>query len=261
MIFHQLGMVRTVATTAVVVALLSGCASPVKPADSAGPTAAPTALPSLSPTATAEPQPAPLLVISGTVADQDGQSLAITLTTTSARTPSAQDLADYAATRCAAAYPDDDPFALADTRVVTFAVESVGSAGFAGWTDARGVRVVGSLFDGPIWESEAHGDTDCYQDSRIVRPGSGEVRAFVSSADWNLPQPVVGDGAITLELYGFDAVSVDALGQPTGLTAVEDCVTTASAEFDTLATDVWNARWGRSQNLPEYCFYGRGAGD
>jgi len=257
--FHQLGIVRTVATSAAAVALLSGCAAPVTPADSAGPTAVPTALP-FSPTATAEPRPAPLLVISGTVADQDGQSLAITLTTTSVRAPSAQDLADYAATRCAAAHPGEDPFALADTRVITFAVDSVGSAGFAGWTDARGVRVVGSLFDGPIWESEAHGDTDCYQDSRIARPGSGEVRAIVSSADWNLPQPVVGDGAITLELYGFDAVSVDALGQPTGLTAVEDCVTTASAEFDTLATDVWNARWGRSQNLREYCFYGRGAG-
>ena len=257
MIFHQVDVVRAVATTAAAVVLLAGCASPSKPAASAGPTA----LPTPSPTATAEPQPAPLLVISGTVADQDGQSLAITLTTTSVRTPTAQDRADYAATRCATAYPEDDPFALAETRVVTFAVESVGSAGFAGWTDARGVRVAGSLFDGPIWAREAHGDTDCHQDSRIVRPGSGEVRALVSSTNWNPPLPVVGDGAITLAIYGFDAVSVDDRGQQTGLTAVEDCVTTASEEFDTLATDMWNAPWGRSQNLPEYCFYGRNAGD
>ena len=261
MIFHQLGMVRTVATTAVVVALLSGCASPVKPADSAGPTAAPTALPSPSPTATAEPQPAPLLVISGTVADQDGQSLAITLTTTSVRTPSAQDLADYAATRCAAAYPDDDPFALADTRVVTMSVESVASPGFAGWDDDRGVIVFGSLYDGPIWAPMAHGSDPCYSDSRIVRPGNGEVRVVTSSTDWNLTTPVTGDGSITLSPYGFAVQTIDALGQPTGVTAVADCVTAPSAEFDRLALELWHARWGRSQNLPEYCYYGRSAGD
>lgn len=246
---------------AVVVAsatLLAGCASS-PPADSAAPSASPSASAEPTPTATAEPDP--LLVISGTVADQDGQSLAITLTTTSVREPSEQDRADYAATRCAVADPTRLPPDSPDARVVTMSVESVASPGFAGWEDDRGVLVHGSLFDGPIWAPMAHGSDPCYSDSRIVRPGNGEVRVFTSSTDWNLTTPVTGDAAITLAQYGFAAQTIDALGQPTGVTAVADCTTTPSTEFDTLALELWDSRWGRSQNLPEYCFYGRNAGD
>ena len=111
-------------------------------------------------------------------------------------------------------------------------VDAVGSAGFTGWSDERGILVSGSLFDGPIWQPAAHGaGADCYQDSRITRPGTGEVRVFVSSDDWSVDKPVAGDGAITLAVYGMQAQSV--------------------AEI----------RWGKQQNLPEYCFYARNAGD
>ena len=235
-------------------AVLAGCAS-------SSPTAEPTAstpTPTPTPTATAEPQP--LLVVSGTVADQDGQSLTVTLTTTDVREPSDADRADYAADRCFD--PGFDLLANPDSRIMSLAVESVASPGFTGWTDARGVRVAGSLFAGDIWESEQHSPSaPCFSDSVITRPGSGEVRFVTSSDGWNLTNPVTGDGAITLAMYGFEAVRVDALGQPTGLDAVADCVTTASPALDALALDLWEGRWGRSQNLPEYCFYGRSAGD
>jgi len=141
-------------------------------------------------------------------------------------------------------------------------VDAVGSAGFTGWSDERGILVSGSLFDGPIWQPAAHGaGADCYQDSRITRPGTGEVRVFVSSDNWSVDKPVAGDGAITLAVYGMQAQSVDALGQPTGLTEIADCVTTASSELDALAAAVSEIRWGKQQNLPEYCFYARNAGD
>jgi len=243
----------TVAALAVAV-VLAGCAS-------SSPAAEPTpdaSTPAASPTPTPEEQA--LLVISGTVADQDGNSLAVTLTTTDVREPTDADRADYAADRCFD--PGFDLLANPDARIVTLAVASVASAGFTGWTDSRGVRVAGSLFAGDIWVSEQHTPAStCFHDSVIARPGSGEVRFVTSSDGWNLTNPVTGDGAATLVMYGFEAVRVDALGQPTGLDAVADCVTTASPALDALALDLWEGRWGRSQNLPEYCFYGRSAGD
>jgi len=238
-----------------VAAVLAGCASPTPAAE---PTKSATSTPSATPTPTPEPQP--LLVVSGTVADQDGNSLAVTLTTTDVREPTDADRADYAADRCFD--PGYDLLANPDARIVTLAVESVASAGFTGWTDSRGIRVAGSLFAGDIWESEQHTPAStCFHDSVIARPGSGEVRFVTSPDGWNLTNPVTGDGAITLVMYGFEAVRVDALGQPTGLDAVADCVTTASPALDALALDLWEGRWGRSQNLPEYCLYGRSAGD
>jgi hypothetical protein len=261
MIIRHFGFVRAVVATAAAVAVVSGCASPAPAVESAPPTAGPSPTPTAAAPAALEPDAAALLEISGTVADQQGQSLAIALTTTSVRTPTDDDRADYAATRCAAEYPDTDPFASPDTRVVTIAVEATGSVGFSGWTDERGVLVSGSLFDGPIWEPESHGASLCYQDSRITRPGQGEVRLFTSSTDWNVGGPVAGDGSITLAVYGFQAQAIDALGRPTGVGAVADCATSASAEFDALAAEVAPGRWGKQQNLPEYCFYGRNAGD
>jgi hypothetical protein len=254
---------RTAVVVAVVAVALTGCASATPEARPEPSTSSSSPAPTLTPTATPAPvAPDPLLVVSGTVADQDGQSLAITLTTTSVRPPTEQDWADYAATLCGQNEPAMAPGDTADARVVTLAVEAVGSPGFTGWTDARGVRVSGLVFDGAIWGPEQHSPTaSCYFDSVIVRPGTGEARMFTSSRDWHLANPVVGDASITLASYGFEAQTHDALGQKTGLGAVADCVTTASAEFDALALDLWDARWGESQTLPEYCDYGRTAGD
>ena len=251
---------RRAVVAALVVLGLSACASS-EPAALPQPTAS-SASPTATPSPTAAEEPDPLLVVSGTFADQDGQSLSVTLTTTSVRSPSDQDWADWAATRCGVTEPAVAAPDLADTRVVTLAVESVASPGFTGWTDARGVRVSGFLFEGAIWGPEEHGaGAECYSDSVVKRPGSGEVRMFTSSSGWNLPDPVLGDASITLAQYGLSAQSVDALGQPTGIGPVIDCVTTPSAEFDALALDLWEERWGRSQSLPEYCDYGRSAGD
>lgn len=261
MIYLQVGVARACVATIAAAVLLAGCASPTPAAESgASSSATATATATATPTPTPTPEPVPLLVISGTVADQQGQSLTITLTTTSVRIPTEDDRADYAATRCAAEYPENDPFASPDTRVVTIAVDSAASAGFTGWTDDRGVLVAGSLFDGSIWEPEAHGAA-CYQDSRATRPGQGEVRLITSSTDWNVAEPVAGDGSITLAVYGFQAQTHNALGQPTGVGAVADCVTTASTEMDSLAAEVSAIHWGKQQNLPEYCFYARNAGD
>jgi len=248
------------AAVALVLLGLSGCASAEpaalpEPADSsATPTAAP------APTATQEP--APLLVVSGTYEDQDGQSLSVTLTTTSVREPTDQDRADYAATQCSIDNPTYQPLASPEARIVTMSVDVVGSPGFHDWTDQRGVRVEGAVFDGPIWgaEGDAAG-SDCSEDSVIKRPGSGEVRIFGSADGWNVVNPVAGNAAITLAIYGMTGATIDNLGQPTGIGPVIDCVTTPSAEFDTLALDLWEGRWGRSQSLPEYCLYGRSAGD
>jgi len=254
-----------VVVVAAVVALGTAACAPEAPAALPEPTASSASPePASTPTPTPAPveEPDPLLIISGTVADQNGQSLSVTLTTMSVRPPSEQDRLDYTATRCGRIAPEVAPADTADARVVTLAVEAVGSPGFTGWNDARGVRVAGDLFDGAIWGPEEHGaGSGCYSDSVIVRPGTGEVRVFTSARDWNIPNPVVGDASITLALYGFDAQSYDALGQPTGVSAVSDCTTTPSAEFDALALALWEGRWGGSQNLPSYCFYGRSAGD
>ena len=260
MINRHLRVAGLAAAITVVASGLTGCGSPA-PAESVAASHSAEPTPSATPSATPEPTPDPLLIVSGTVADAEGQSLALTLTTTSVRPPTDQDRADYAASRCGLANPAFDPFANPDTRVVTLAVESLASAGFSGWTDARGIVVTGSLYSGPIWEAEAHGSDPCYRDSRVTRPGTGEARVIASSTDWNLENAVVGDGAITLTQYGFNAQTVDAMGQPTGLTAVADCAATPSPEFDDLALSLWSGRWGANNNLPEYCFYGRGAGD
>lgn len=260
MIIHQVRRGVRCLVMIAVVSLVGGCASAATVADPPGPS-------SSAPTPTPEPAPAPapaqpLLVISGSVADPSGQSLTITLTTTSVRTPTDQDRADFAATRCGESDPTYAFPTATDTRVVTMSVRSVASPGFAGWQDARGVRVAGSLFAGSIWDAESHGTgATCYADSRITRPGEGEVRIITSSDGWNLDNPVVGDASITLGSYGFDAVTRDALGLPTGLTAVVDCTTTPSPAFDALALDLLAGRWGRSDFLPEYCFYGRSPGD
>jgi hypothetical protein len=113
---------------------------------------------------------------------------------------------------------------------VTLSVESVASAGFTGWNDDRGVRVAGTLFAGDIWKAANAAGAACYADNLVTRPGTAEVRVFTSSRDWKVETPVRGDGSITLETYGFDAQSHDALGQLTGVGAVSECTSTAAAD-------------------------------
>ena len=192
----------------------------------------------VTPSASAVPaEEEPLIRVTGTVADEAGQSLTITLTSTSVREPTDEDRDDFAATRCGPS--GVSPFGGDDTRVVTFEVEAVPSPGFTGWEDGRGAQVIGTLFSGTMWEPEAHGggSDECYRDSIISRPGSAEMRLIVSSTGSGNVEIPEGDAVITLSSYGFSAQVVDALGRATGINEA-DCQMNFSPAYLELARTI-----------------------
>jgi hypothetical protein len=265
-------MIRGVVPVAVVVivgALISGCVGAVpkssqtpdsvqaSPTPTATATATPVAKPPVSP-APVRRALAPLMTISGSVADASGQSLTVTMVVVDVQPLTEQDTKAVADAYCTT--PDQvETLAGADGRMVTMSVEAVGTPGFTTWADDRGVRVTGTLYSGSMWREEAHSPiSTCVPTSVIVEPGLGSTRMFVSGNDWKVPKPLPADGAVTLATYGFDAQAVDALGRPTGTSVVEGCTITTSPELDALvvatAPDV---QWGSNVPLPEYCFIGR----
>lgn len=251
---------RSAATTAVAlgtVMMVSGCATPAQPLD-------PIASESPSPSATAtppadsSPEPPYTMVIDAVHSDIAGSALTVHMELLAIEPVTDALRQSYDERACVLGYPMED-FARADARVVTFAVTVSASDGFAGWSDARGVRVSGgTIFDGPIWEEEAHGAAaPCASMSRIVRPGSGSVSYYISPSGWSLADAYPGDSAATLGSFGTESVIVDALGQATGMTRDVTCSIEVSPEFDELAVALSPDGWGDASVLPEYCFYGR----
>jgi hypothetical protein len=243
------------AVVVAIVALLSGCVG-------AAPAPSPTPSPGAdAPTPTPTPTPEPPLVISGSVLDEQGDSLAVTIAVMSAEPLTDTDRADFAAARCETDYPSDALLDDPQARVVTVTATAVGADGFTGWSDGRGAEVRGSLFDGPIWDRPAHvHTTPCSATSLLARPGTGTVRSFVSAASWGLDGEIPEGSAITLADYGFGAQRPDAVDQPARVTSVTGCTVESSPEIEALAASVpMDAPWGENPFYPEWCQYGRSA--
>jgi hypothetical protein len=243
------------AVVVAIVALLSGC---VGAASAPSPTPSPTAEAS-TPTPTPTPTPEPPLVISGTVLDEQGGSLAVTIAVMSAEPLTDTDRADFAAARCETDYPSDALLGDPQARVVTMTATAVGADGFTGWSDGRGAEVRGSLFDGPIWERPAHAHTTpCSATSLLARPGTGTVRSFVSAASRGIVGDIPEGSAITLAHYGFGAQRPNAYDQPARVTSITGCTVESSPEIEALAASVpMDEVWGEDPFYPEWCQYGR----
>jgi hypothetical protein len=220
--------------------------------ESAAPTAA-------TPAPDAEPRPDPLLTISGSVVDDEGNTLAVTISVGSSDPLTDSDKADLTAARCTTGYPSDSDMEDPDARIVTATVTAVGVRGFSGWSDARGAEVQGSLFDGVVWKQAVHSHSaPCDAPSLLGRPGTGTVRSFVSPLGWHLVGPIPEGSAVTLGQYGFGGQRPNVYDEPAAVTSVTGCAVSASPEIESLAARVaTEAVWGENRSFPEYCIYGR----
>jgi hypothetical protein len=206
----------------------------------------------------------PLLRISSVVTDAEGNSLSVTMTAIDVSPLTDQDRRDFAASWCQ--LPEATPALYeVDARTVTFSVKAVGSGGFDGWSDDRGLIVLGSAFDGPIWASQwsdpsVHSMGCSGTKSKVFRPGEGTARVLASAEHWGLDSPVAGSGSITLTSYGLEAAAVTPSGEPSGTGVVSDCVIEASPELEQLALEVsTELDWGKRADFPDQCIYGRTA--
>jgi hypothetical protein len=251
-------MSRGIAVSAagvVILGVVAGCAVAAPEPDAA------TSPATEAPTATAAPAPEPPLVISGSVVDERGDSLAVSIAVLSAEPLTGADRADLVAARCTTDYPSDALLDDPRARVVTMTATAVGAHGFGGWSDGRGAEVRGALFDGPIWERPARATTSaCDQPSVLARPGTGTVRAFVSPEAWGIEGSIPEGSAITLADYGFGAQRPDAYDQPAAITSITGCTVVSSPEIEALAASVpMTEVWGENPFYPEWCQYGRNA--